>query len=428
MDILRFITTGSVDDGKSTLIGRLLYDSKSLFEDQIDAIETSSRKTGDDFNLALVTDGLKAEREQGITIDVAYKYFATPRRRFIIIDAPGHVQYTRNMVTGASNADLALILIDARQGVVEQTRRHSWLLSLLRIRHLVVCINKMDLVGWDRAVFDRIREDYLDLAAEFAIRDIVFIPISALEGDNVVEKSAKTPWYDGRSVLHHLEEVYIESDTNREEARFPVQSVIRPRAGVDLHDYRGYAGRMASGRFRKGDEVVILPAGLITRIAGIDFAGAEIEEAVPHASVTIRLADDIDVTRGDMIAPLDARPAVSQDFEADICWMDNAPLRPGRRLLIQHTTNRGRAMVAEILHRVVIESGEKERSIAELLLNDIARVRIRTSRPVNIDPYERNRATGAFILIDEATNATVAGGMITASAQDFGLVAGDYQV
>ncbi len=413
MEMLRFCTAGSVDDGKSTLIGRLLLETKAIFEDQLESVERSSRDRGFDYtNLALLTDGLRAEREQGITIDVAYRYFATPRRKFIIADTPGHVQYTRNMVTGASTADLALVLIDARKGVLEQSRRHAVIASLLQVRHLVLCVNKMDLVDYDEAVFESICKDFKTFAAKLDVDDLTFIPISALEGDNVVTHSPKTPWYEGPTLLHHLEHVYIGSDRNLIDPRFPVQLVIRPMSH-DHHDYRGYAGVVAGGIFRKGDEVVVLPSGLTTTIEGIDHLGKEVDEAFPPSSVTIRLDDEIDISRGDMICRPNNQAMVTQDIHAQICWFSpNTTLQPDKIYAIKHTTKWARAKVTELLYRLDINTLSRDDSISSLTLNDIGRVKLRTTAPLLVDEYRRNRNTGSFILVDEATMETVAGGMI----------------
>ncbi len=410
-ELLRVATSGSVDDGKSTLIGRLLFDTKQVFSDQMAHVEEVSERRGEGYvKLALLTDGLRAEREQGITIDVAYRYFQTPKRKFIIADTPGHEQYTRNMVTGASTSDLSLKLLDARAGVVEQSKRHAYIAALLRIPHLVVCVNKMDLVGWDEAVFDEIVADFSDFAAPLQLEEITFIPISALSGDNVVDRSEYMPWYTGPSLLTHLEQVEIDRDLDRADARFPVQWVIRPHPSRHP-DYRGYAGRMAGGALSPGDEVVVLPSGERTRIAAIDSGDGDLETAFAPMSVTVRLEDDVDVSRGDMICPAEDSYAVVRELEADVCWMTSAPLRPGARYAIKHTTRSARAIVEAIEHRVdvhTLEPGPAE----ELGLNDIGRVRLRTSLPLVADPYSRNRTTGSFILIDEATNDTVGGGMI----------------
>jgi bifunctional enzyme CysN/CysC len=411
-ELVRFATAGSVDDGKSTLIGRLLYDTKSIFEDQLEHVERTSLQRGDGYmNLALLTDGLRAEREQGITIDVAYRYFHTPRRKFIIADTPGHPQYTRNMVTGASTADLALILIDARKGVVEQSRRHAFLASLLRIPHLVVCVNKMDLVDFDQEVFDRISADFSGWAAKLEVSDVTFIPISALHGDNVVERSARMPWYDGPSLLYHLEHVHVASDRNLVDARFPVQWVVRPMSD-EHHDYRGYAGEVASGVFRVGDEVVVLRSGLETRIAGIDTYEGPLEEAFPPLSVTLRLEDDIDVSRGDMISRPHNRPIEARDVEAMVCWMSERPLQPAGRYRIKHTTRTVLAKADQLRYRIDVNTLHRHEDAADLSLNEIGRLRLRLSSPLFLDEYRRNRVTGSFILIDESTNDTVGAGMV----------------
>jgi bifunctional enzyme CysN/CysC len=413
MDLLRFATAGSVDDGKSTLIGRLLYDTKTIFEDQLAAVEAVSRSRGDEYtNLALLTDGLRAEREQGITIDVAYRYFATPRRKFIIADTPGHIQYTRNMVTGASTADLALILVDARKGLVEQSRRHAFLCSLLRVPHLVLCVNKMDLVDYDQGVYEAIADEFSCFAMKLDAPDLTVVPISALHGDNIVARSAKMPWYDGPSLLHHLEHVHIASDRNLVDVRFPVQYVIRPQSTV-VSDYRGYAGQVASGVLKPGDEVMVLPSGFTSRIAGIDTADGPVEEAYPPMSVTVRLEDEIDVGRGDLICRPHNRPAVAQDIEAMICWMDESrPLTVGGKYAVKHTTRSARAIVRGLQYRLDVNSLHRDESAQSLALNEIGRVRLRTTVPLLADEYRRNRTTGGFILIDEGTNRTVAAGMI----------------
>ena len=416
MELLRFATAGSVDDGKSTLIGRLLYDSKAIFEDQLESVERTSLERGDvHTNLALVTDGLRAEREQGITIDVAYRYFATPKRKFIIADTPGHIQYTRNMVTGASTADLALVLIDARNGVVEQSRRHAFLASLLGIPHLVVCVNKMDLVDWSQERYEEIKAEFRSFAMKLAIHDLSFVPVSALHGDNVVERSANMDWYEGSSLLHHLEEVHIASDRNLIDARFPVQYVIRPQDQVnhDLHDYRGYAGMVAGGVFKPGDEVVVLPSGLTSTIAAIDTADGPVAEAFSPMSVTIRLRDDIDVSRGDMICRTRNRPHVGQDLEAMVCWMTaDSELRTGGKLAIKHTTRWGRTVVKDLQYRLDVNTLHRDEQATGLALNEIGRVQLRTTVPLFFDAYRRNRTTGSFILVDEVTNNTVGAGII----------------
>lgn len=413
MDLLRFATAGSVDDGKSTLIGRLLYDTKSLFTDQLEAVEAVSAARGDEYtNLALLTDGLRAEREQGITIDVAYRYFATPRRKFIIADTPGHIQYTRNMVTGASTADLALILVDARKGLVEQSRRHAFLCSLLRVPHLVLCVNKMDLVDWSQEVFERIADEFTVFAAKLEAPDLTVVPISALHGDNIVTRSEHTPWYEGPSLLHHLEHVHIASDRNLVDVRFPVQYVIRPQS-TTVTDYRGYAGQVASGVLKPGDEVMVLPSGFTSRIAAIETADGPVEQAFPPMSVTVRLADEIDISRGDLICRPTNAPAVAQDIEAMICWMDETrPLRVGAKYAIKHTTRSARAVVRTLRYRLDVNSLHRDESAGELNLNEIGRVRLRTTVPLLADEYRRNRTTGGFIVIDESTNRTVGAGMI----------------
>ena len=415
MELLRFATAGSVDDGKSTLIGRLLYDTKSIFEDQLESIERTSRDRGDDYtNLALLTDGLRAEREQGITIDVAYRYFATPKRKFIIADTPGHIQYTRNMVTGASTANLALILVDARNGLVEQSRRHAFIASLLRVPHLVLCINKMDLVDYDEKVFEEIKAEFRQFATKLDIVDLTFVPISALHGDNIVHRSANMPWYDGTSLLHHLEEVHIASDRNLIDARFPVQYVIRPQAQTDqdLHDYRGYAGQVGGGVFKPGDEVVVLPSGMNTRIDGIDTADGPVDEAFAPMSVTIRLTDDIDVSRGDMICRPNNQPESTQDLDAMVCWLADQPLQPRGMYAVKHTTRNVRAQVRELDYRIDVNTLHRDEKADSLSLNEIGRVRLRTTQPVFVDDYRRNRTTGSFLLIDESSGATVGAGMI----------------
>jgi bifunctional enzyme CysN/CysC len=414
MELLRFATAGSVDDGKSTLIGRLLYDSKSIFEDQLEAVEKTSRDRGDEYtNLALLTDGLRAEREQGITIDVAYRYFATPRRKFIIADTPGHIQYTRNMVTGASTADLAIVLVDARKGLVEQSRRHAFLVSLLRVPHLVVAVNKMDLVDYDQATYEAIRDEFTQFATKLEVPDLVVIPISALDGDNVVTRSDNMPWYDGPSLLHHLENVHVASDRNLTDVRFPVQYVIRPQS-ARYPDYRGYAGQVASGVLKPGDEIMVLPSGLTTRIAGIDTADGPVEEAFAGMSVVVRLEDDVDVSRGDMICRPHNAPAPTQDIDAMVCWMSDQPLAPGQRLAVKHTTRQARVVVRDVMYRLDVNTLHRDEKANGLRLNEIGRLRLRSTAPLFTDAYTRNRLTGGFILIDEATNSTVAAGMVSA--------------
>jgi sulfate adenylyltransferase subunit 1 len=413
MDLLRFTTAGSVDDGKSTLIGRLLYDSKSIFEDQLEAIEESSRKRGDEnVNLALLTDGLKAEREQGITIDVAYRYFATPKRKFIIADTPGHIQYTRNMVTGASTANLAIILIDARKGVIEQTKRHSFIANLLRIQHVVVAVNKMDLVDYDQEIYDQIVADYKSFASRLDnIVDITPIPISALNGDNIVDKSDKMAWFEGSSLLYHLENVYVGADENHVQARFPVQWVIRPQSDK-FHDFRGFAGRVAGGVFKPGDQVRVMPSGFSTTIKAIHKDEKQIEEAFAPQSVTITLEDEIDISRGDMLVKANNPPEQGQDIEAMICWFSNTNLNPRGKFIIRHTTNETKAIVQEISYKVDINTLRKDEETSAFSLNEIGRVKLRTASPLIYDSYNKNRNTGSFILVDPGTNETVAAGMI----------------
>jgi len=433
-ELLRIATAGSVDDGKSTLIGRLLHDTKSILEDQLEHVAQTSERRGDGYlNLALLTDGLRAEREQGITIDVAYRYFQTGTaagagagngavaldepepfrlgRKFIIADTPGHEQYTRNMVTGASTADLSIVLVDARRGVSEQTRRHAFITSLLRIPHLVVAINKMDLVDYSEKVFDEIVAEFTDWATRLQVSDVVFIPISALKGDNVVERSASMPWYQGPSLLYHLEHVVIATDRDMDDVRFPVQWVIRPMSD-EHHDYRGYAGQVAAGVIHPGSEVVVLPSGRKTRIRSIDTYDGELDVAFPTMSVTLRLEDDIDISRGDMIVDADEAPTVAREFEAMICWMSEQPMRPGGRYAIHHTTRSARAVIDKLEYRVDVNTLERDQAANELGLNEIGRVHLRTSTPLVVDPYSRNRTTGSFILIDESTNDTVGAGMI----------------
>ena len=413
MDLLRFTTAGSVDDGKSTLIGRLLYDSKSIFEDQLEAMEESSRKRGDEnVNLALLTDGLKAEREQGITIDVAYRYFATPKRKFIIADTPGHIQYTRNMVTGASTANLAIILIDARKGVIEQTRRHAFIANLLRIQHLVVAVNKMDLVEYSEEVFNNIVREFREFASRLDnIVDITAIPISALNGDNVVDKSKNMDWYEGSTFLYHLENVYVGGEENHVDARFPVQWVVRPMSD-EWHDFRGYAGRVAGGVFKPGDEVTILPSGFSTRIKAIHAPDGELAEAFAPQSTCITLTDEIDISRGDMIVKANNPPKVEQDIEAMICWFSSKAMPPRAKLVLRHTTRETKAIIEEIRYQVDINTLHKIEGVETLAMNEIGRVKIRTATPVIHDSYRRNRITGSFVLIDPGTNETVAAGMI----------------
>ena len=413
MDILRFITAGSVDDGKSTLIGRLLYDSKSVLVDQLEAIKNSKNNGHNEINLAFLTDGLRAEREQGITIDVAYKYFNTAKRKFIIADTPGHFQYTRNMVTGASNSDLAIILIDARNGINEQTKRHSIISSLLEIFHLVICINKMDLVDYSEEIFENIVNDFKNFSSGLSFKEIGFIPISALLGDNVVEKSRKMPWYEGKSLLNHLEEVHIEPHHNLD-SRFPVQWVIRPHNG-ELHDYRGYAGKIISGVFKKGDKVVGLPSGFSTTIKNIEIFGNDVEEAFAPMSVVIHLSDDLDIHRGDVIAKESDEsvlPVVSKDIEAIVCWMDTKPLQKGNKYLLQHNSRVVKCVIKDIIHKIDVNSLGEIKDPDTINLNDICKVKIKTANPLSYDEYKKNRANGNFILIDELSNTTAGAGMI----------------
>ncbi|AEE50830.1 sulfate adenylyltransferase subunit CysN [Haliscomenobacter hydrossis] len=411
-ELLRFTTAGNVDDGKSTLIGRLLYDSKSIFEDQLEAVQKASERRGEEgVNLALLTDGLKAEREQGITIDVAYRYFSTPKRKFIIADTPGHTQYTRNMVTGASTANVALILVDARTGIVEQTRRHAFIASLLQIPHLVICINKMDLVDFSEEVYTTIKEEFEKFSYKLDVKDVSFIPISALKGDNIVTRSENTPWYGGGTLLYTLENVHIGSDHNFIDARFPVQFVIRPN-NDEFHDYRGYAGRVAGGILKKGDEVTLLPSGFTTKIAKIDSHGGELAEAFPPMSVTVLLEDDYDLSRGDMIVRTHNQPNVSQDLEVMICWFNERPLQLNGKYAILHTTQEARCIVKDIRYRLDINTLHRDVDDTTIRMNDIARVVLRTTKPLFFDSYRRNRITGSIILVDEHTNETVAAGMI----------------
>jgi sulfate adenylyltransferase subunit 1 len=414
MDLLRFATAGSVDDGKSTLIGRLLYDSKSIFEDQLMAVEESSRRRGDAVvNLALLTDGLRAEREQGITIDVAYRYFATPRRKFIIADTPGHIQYTRNMVTGASTADLAIILVDARKGVIEQTKRHAFVSNLLRMRHLVLAVNKMDLVDYSEQVFQDIVASFHEFASRLDnVADITAIPLSALNGDNVVEKSDKMPWFKGSSLLYHLETVYTGGTANHVDARFPVQWIIRPLS-QEHHDFRGYAGRVAGGVFKPGDAVTVMPSGFSTRIKKIHLPGGkELDEAFPPQSVVMTLEDEIDISRGDMLVKANNPPEASQDVEAMVCWFSQKPMETRGKYLLRHTTKETKAIVQELRYQVDIETLHKKEGTSALGMNDIGRISLRTASPLFYDSYRRNRLTGSFILIDPGTHETVAAGMI----------------
>ena len=410
--LLRFTTAGSVDDGKSTLIGRLLYDSKSIFEDQLQAIENTSKKKGhQSVDLALFTDGLKDEREQGITIDVAYRYFTTPKRKFIIADTPGHIQYTRNMVTGASTANAAIILVDARHGVIEQTKRHSFIASLLQIPHVIVCINKMDLVDFSEEAYNTVINQFEEFSSKMLVKDVRFIPISALLGDNVVNRSKNMDWYQGAPLLHTLETMHISSDINKVDARFPVQTVLRPQREGYI-DYRGYAGRVASGVFRPGDDVTILPSGFTSKIKTIDTIDGQIDEAFAPMSISMTLEDDIDISRGDMIVRSNNKPDASQDIEVMLCWLNNSPAKPRAKYTIKHTTNDQKAMIKEVVYKYDINTLERITGDDQLQMNDISKVRIRTTKPLMIDSYRENRTTGSLILVDDATNETVAAGMI----------------
>ena len=412
MELLRFTTAGSVDDGKSTLIGRLLYDSKSIFEDQYEAIEESSKRRGDEnINLALLTDGLRSEREQGITIDVAYRYFATPKRKFIIADTPGHIQYTRNMVTGASTANVALVLIDARRGVLEQTHRHTFIATLLGIPHIIFCVNKMDLVDYSEDRYQEIKEDVEAFASKLDVHDIRFIPMSALRGDNVVERSANMSWYTGETLLSLLETIHISSDYNHIDCRFPVQYVIRPHSDK-YHDYRGYAGRIASGVWKKGDEVTVMPSGFSSKVKSIDTFEGEVEEAFAPMSVSITLEDEIDISRGDMLVRTHNQPKSGQDIDVMVCWFNEKRMVPNGKYAIRHTTNDARCMIKNINYKVDINTLHRLEDDKSIGMNDIARVTLRTTKPLFYDRYKRNRITGSIILIDEATNETVAAGMI----------------
>ncbi len=412
MELLRFTTAGSVDDGKSTLIGRLLYDSKQIFEDQLEAIEQRSQQRGfEHVDLSLLTDGLKAEREQGITIDVAYRYFATPKRKFIIADTPGHIQYTRNMVTGASTANAALILVDARKGILEQTIRHSFIASLLQIPHLIICVNKMDLVDYSEEVFSKVVEEYRSLSTKLDIKDVHFLPISALKGDNVVDKSTNMPWYQGTTLMYLLENLHIGSDENHIDCRFPVQYVIRPQQ-TEYHDFRGYAGRIASGIYKPGDKVKILPSGETAEVKTIELFGEQISEAYAPMSVTMTLDRDVDISRGDMIVRENNVPSMEQEFDVMICWMNANNLQVGGKYAIRHTVKDARCVIKDIRYKVDINSMHRNESDKEIAMNDIARINVKTTVPLYFDAYRKNRHTGSVILIDEATNETVAAGMI----------------
>lgn len=410
--LLRFTTAGSVDDGKSTLIGRLLYDSKSIFEDQLQAIETTSKKKGHEgVDLALFTDGLRDEREQGITIDVAYRYFTTPKRKFIIADTPGHIQYTRNMVTGASTANAAIILVDARHGVIEQTKRHSFIASLLQIPHVIVCINKMDLVGYSEEAYTKVINQFEEFSSKMLVKDVRFIPISALKGDNVVNRSKNMDWYQGAPLLHTLETLHISSDINKVDARFPVQTVLRPQSETH-RDYRGYAGRIASGVFRPGDEITVMPSGFTSKIKSIDTIDGELEEAFAPMSVSITLEDDIDISRGDMLVRSNNKPQALQDIEVMLCWLNDSPAKPRAKYTIKHTSNEQKAMIKEVIYKIDINNLERKSEDVSLEMNDILKVKIRTTKPLMVDSYRDNRTTGSIILVDDATNETVAAGMI----------------
>ena len=410
--LLRFTTAGSVDAGKSTLIGRLLYDSKSIFEDQLESITNTSKKKGyEGVDLALFTDGLRDEREQGITIDVAYRYFTTSKRKFIIADTPGHIQYTRNMVTGASTANVAIILIDARHGVIEQTKRHAFIASLLQIPHIIVCVNKMDLVDYSEDIFNDIIRQFEDISSKMLVTDVRFIPMSALNGNNVVNRLENMPWYQGAPLLHTLETMHISSDINKVDARFPVQTVLRPQREGFI-DYRGYAGRVSSGIFRKGDEVTIMPSGFTSKIKSIDAFDQELKEAYAPMSVSITLEDDIDISRGDMIVRSNNKPGVSQDIEVMLCWLNNSPSKPRAKYTIKHTSNDQKAMIKEVIYKIDINSLERINYDKELKMNDIFKVKIRTTKPLMVDTYRENRTTGSIILVDDTTNETVAAGMI----------------
>ena len=411
-ELLRFTTAGSVDDGKSTLIGRLLFDAKAIFEDQLEAIRlTSERRGGDEVDLSLLTDGLRAEREQGITIDVAYRYFSTPKRKFIIADTPGHIQYTRNMVTGASTANVALVLVDARHGVIEQTKRHAFLASLLQIPHLVVCINKMDLVDYKEDIYNNIKAEFEKFSFKLDVKDVHFIPISALKGDNIVDRSQNMPWFEGSTLLYYLENVHIGSDHNFIDARFPIQHVIRPNTD-EFHDYRGYAGRVAGGIWKKGDQVTLLPSGFQSKIAKIDSMDGELEEAYPPLSVTLLLEDDLDLSRGEMIVRENNQPNVDQDIELMICWFSEKPMQLNGKYTLFHTTREARCVIKEIRYKLNINTLHRDQEDLKIGMNDIGRISIRTTKPLFFDSYRKNRITGSVILIDEGTNATVAAGMI----------------
>jgi sulfate adenylyltransferase subunit 1 len=412
MELLRFTTAGSVDDGKSTLIGRLLYDSKAIFEDQMGLLEETSKQRGEEgVNLALLTDGLRSEREQGITIDVAYRYFATPKRKFIIADTPGHIQYTRNMVTGASTANLALLLVDARHGVIEQTKRHAFIASLLQIPHIAVCVNKMDLVDYDQEAYKKIKADFEDFASKLEIKDVRFIPISALNGDNVVDRSVNMDWYDGSTLMHLLENIHIGSDHNHVDCRFPVQYIVRPQS-AEFPDYRGYAGRIEGGVFKPGDEVIVLPSGFTSKIKSIDTFDGEVEEAFSPMSVCMTLTNDIDISRGDMLVRKNNKPTVEQNIDLMICWMNEKKMMIGGKYTIRHTSQTARCVIKEVNYKMDINTLHRLEEDKEISMNDIGRITIRTTKPLFFDSYRRNRNTGSIILVDEATNETIAAGMI----------------
>ncbi|MDC3305395.1 sulfate adenylyltransferase subunit CysN [Flavobacteriales bacterium] len=412
MELLRLTTAGSVDDGKSTLIGRLLYDSKAIFEDQMELLEETSKQRGEEgVNLALLTDGLRSEREQGITIDVAYRYFATPKRKFIIADTPGHIQYTRNMVTGASTANLALLLVDARHGVIEQTKRHAFIASLLQIPHIAVCINKMDLVDHSQEAFEKIKSDFEDFASKLEIKDVHFIPISALNGENVVDRSENMDWYEGSTLMHLLENIHIGSDQNHVDCRFPVQFVVRPQS-KEFPDYRGYAGRIEGGVFKPGDDVTVLPSGFTSKIKSIDTFDGEVKEAFSPMSVCMTLEDDIDISRGDMLVRENNKPTIEQDIDVMICWMNEKKMIPRGKYTIRHTSQTARCIIKEVKYKMDINTLHRNEEDREIGLNDIGRITIRTTKPLFFDSYRRNRNTGSIILVDEATNETVAAGMI----------------
>ena len=412
MELLRFTTAGSVDDGKSTLIGKLLYDSKAIFEDQMDILEETSKQRGEEgINLALLTDGLRSEREQGITIDVAYRYFATPKRKFIIADTPGHIQYTRNMVTGASTANLAILLVDARHGVIEQTKRHAFIASLLQIPHIAVCINKMDLVNYDKEAYEKIKSDFQSFSSKLEIKDVHFIPISALHGDNVVDRSSRMNWYEGSTLMHLLENIHIGSDHNHVDCRFPIQFVIRPQS-KEYPDYRGYSGRVEGGVFKEGDEITVLPSGFTSKIKSIDTFDGPIKEAFSPMSICMTLEDDIDISRGDMLVRENNQPTVEQDINVMICWMNERKMIPRGKYTIRHTTQTARCIVKDVKYKMDINTLHRNEEDKEIGLNDIGRISIRTTKPLFFDSYRRNRNTGSIILIDEATNETVAAGMI----------------